>query len=634
MQLDQTHVVIRVRTLSEIGDLALTMIRRYPEAFFQVFFIGALPWIVLNTAALGWIPWQVGQDQLFDDQSVADLLRYAYWLATLVIVQVPLAGAFCTVYLGQAVFESRPTLGLAWREVRDHFWSLTWALGIWRLALPLMLVPLFRIGQEASLWWDFWVPTFALLWVAVQRSGRPFLPEMLLLEQCPIRSKDEAVVTLKRRSASLHGPITSELSSRFLTVSFVYLVLAASLYMSMIFLRGLLVGTWASDAYTWLIFYPLALWLIGSFSVLVRLLGYLDSRIRLEGWEVELAVRAEAIRQFGEDATTARRATTMDDQPPTSDDETSSVPPPAESGVPSDDGGRRDAARQSGVKSGTVVSSVILAIVLAMNSASIASADGVTIRMASPESPSFSSSSVFEVAGTTPEAYLDDSAWYDASEQTLRPVPVEERNVDASHRSSRWSAAPAPKKKTTTSASSRSGNSSWGRTIGWIILILAAISVAALIAWLLQYTDFNFGRPEEDLVAMSRGDQLDEQTRQRIEELPPELRQEEGHPRAIAERWMKEGNFDRAIVALFGHQLLLLDRAGWLRLSRGKTNRRYVMEARRQQPEAGDLLADTVEAFEYVYFGRHSLDAENFNRLWRQNGRLEWQVGSMSEQAA
>ena len=35
---------------------------------------------------------------------------------------------------------------------------------------------------------------------------------------------------------------------------------------------------------------------------MVRLLSYLDTRIRLEGWEVELAIRVEAMRQFGEDA--------------------------------------------------------------------------------------------------------------------------------------------------------------------------------------------------------------------------------------------------------------------------------------------------------------------------------------------
>ena len=51
-----------------------------------------------------------------------------------------------------------------------------------------------------------------------------------------------------------------------------------------------------------LVLFPMALWIMGGVSVIVRLLSYLDSRIRLEGWEVELAIRAEAMRQFGEEA--------------------------------------------------------------------------------------------------------------------------------------------------------------------------------------------------------------------------------------------------------------------------------------------------------------------------------------------
>ena len=51
-----------------------------------------------------------------------------------------------------------------------------------------------------------------------------------------------------------------------------------------------------------LVIYPLSLWCVAGISVMVRLLNYLDCRIRLEGWEVELAVRAEAMRQFGDDS--------------------------------------------------------------------------------------------------------------------------------------------------------------------------------------------------------------------------------------------------------------------------------------------------------------------------------------------
>ena len=41
---------------------------------------------------------------------------------------------------------------------------------------------------------------------------------------------------------------------------------------------------------------PLAGWLVIGFFAIVRFLAYLDLRIRREGWEVELVMRAEAAR--------------------------------------------------------------------------------------------------------------------------------------------------------------------------------------------------------------------------------------------------------------------------------------------------------------------------------------------------
>jgi hypothetical protein len=44
------------------------------------------------------------------------------------------------------------------------------------------------------------------------------------------------------------------------------------------------------------VLYPFCLWLVVAFLSVVRFLSYLDLRIRHEGWEVELLMRAEAQR--------------------------------------------------------------------------------------------------------------------------------------------------------------------------------------------------------------------------------------------------------------------------------------------------------------------------------------------------
>ena len=41
---------------------------------------------------------------------------------------------------------------------------------------------------------------------------------------------------------------------------------------------------------------PLAAWVVVGYFAVVRFLAYLDRRIRCEGWEVELLMRAEAAR--------------------------------------------------------------------------------------------------------------------------------------------------------------------------------------------------------------------------------------------------------------------------------------------------------------------------------------------------
>jgi len=63
-----------------------------------------------------------------------------------------------------------------------------------------------------------------------------------------------------------------------------------------------------------LVFFPLSLWCVAGISVIIRILNYLDTRIRLEGWEVELSVRAEALRQFGSDEQINTAATAVTPQ--------------------------------------------------------------------------------------------------------------------------------------------------------------------------------------------------------------------------------------------------------------------------------------------------------------------------------
>ncbi len=84
-----------------------------------------------------------------------------------------------------------------------------------------------------------------------------------------------------------------------------------------------------------------------------------------------------------------------------------------------------------------------------------------------------------------------------------------------------------------------------------------------------------------------------------------------------ARRLYELGDFNRAVVCLFAHQLLELDRMQIIRLARGKTNRQYMREVGRR-PALRQLVEQTMVAFEDVFFGNRSIDRARFEACWNR----------------
>ena len=82
-----------------------------------------------------------------------------------------------------------------------------------------------------------------------------------------------------------------------------------------------------------------------------------------------------------------------------------------------------------------------------------------------------------------------------------------------------------------------------------------------------------------------------------------------------ARRLYEQGDFSRAVVCLFAHELLELDRMQIVRLSRGKTNRQYLREVGRRTA-LKQLVEQTMVAFEDVFFGNQSIDRARFESCW------------------
>jgi hypothetical protein len=249
-----------------------------------------------------------------------------------------------------------------------------------------------------------------------------------------------------------------------------------------------------------------------------------------------------------------------------------------------------------------------------------------------------------ELAPASPsQSVLTDSIWFDAENGELKPVRVKPTQDDSLNRESRWlpkaDRVRVPNAPNSSATGTAGGGGLFGSGLtlgnlfGWLLLVLIVAMAVIAIKYALSRSDLEFGG-----VATGRNSKRQEgsdaQTIERMKHLPVELRRSGVNLRGEAQRLMEEANFDQAIILLFAHQLLLLDRAGLLRLNRGKTNRRYVRETRSVDRESAERLRATAEAFERSYFGAHALTADEFARLWVENEGLERSVQRRQEAAA
>lgn len=300
MQLDRTSIAIRQRSWSELGDLTFRVLREYAGPILGWGFAGALPFAILNAIVL--YPLLQFEDLMFAygytvEESVLRL-RATYLMVALVFLQSPLALQGITFYLGQAVFVEKPDGNEVVRQLKRRATSSFLALGILRMGL-LGWIVFFFIPRDSVFepFQEIVVLGIAMCGVAfLIRALRPFAPEILLLEQCPFRSSTPERPSFHKRSAWLHGPMSSDFFGLSLLTAFVGALGWYSLDMSERIAIGLVFGTWSSGWWTDWILTPLNLWLIAITQTVFRFLLYLDTRIRLEGWELELRLKAEAER--------------------------------------------------------------------------------------------------------------------------------------------------------------------------------------------------------------------------------------------------------------------------------------------------------------------------------------------------
>ncbi len=302
MQLDKTAILITQRSAVDLVDLSLFVIRRYwqPIAFFAA--IGILPFAIIDFVLL----WPLTQyDSLVmasNDFSGTDAyhVRYLWIMTALILIQSPLALSAVTYFIGQAVFIERPTARQVFTAVWKRIASMIFVVGILRMSL-ISFIPAAFLFQQPVFRPEIEIPIYFLGlcgMVYFVRGFRPFASEILLLERCPVlRSKKRPdQLAYGQRSRWLHSSLYNELFGVHIGVTIVEVFTALSISMSLMFLIGVMTGSWIWGFWMDLFLFPMTIWIVATWGTVIRFLLYMNSRIRTEGWEIELRLKAEAQR--------------------------------------------------------------------------------------------------------------------------------------------------------------------------------------------------------------------------------------------------------------------------------------------------------------------------------------------------
>jgi hypothetical protein len=192
-----------------------------------------------------------------------------------------------------------------------------------------------------------------------------------------------------------------------------------------------------------------------------------------------------------------------------------------------------------------------------------------------------------------------DYPWYDDQTDGVRRI-----NVKAE--------AQQPAQTATNVSSGPSWDLEW---LGWLLLVLVVLGILVMLLRTYWYRSRDRGGLDKaGLVGAAAS--VD-----RLEELPFPVAEADGDLLSAARRASEQGRYDQAIVWLYSHQLLELDRREDIRLTKGKTNRQYLRELR-PRPQLASLLNTSMVAFEDVFFGGHTLGRERFEECWRDAMQL------------
>jgi hypothetical protein len=216
--------------------------------------------------------------------------------------------------------------------------------------------------------------------------------------------------------------------------------------------------------------------------------------------------------------------------------------------------------------------------------------------------------------------------WYDESTGKVRRINVAgSADADSANRDSKWTKQPT---------ASTGGGVRWGwPAISWgfhYLFIFVFILLLGIIVYLIARAFLKDETREDAVVRRTIETSRDVD---RVQSLPIQLRKPTSDFLAEARRLYEAGDYSEAMIYLFSHELVLLDKHHVIRLAKGKTNRQYLRETR-QRPVLRGVLEPAIIAFEDVFFGRKRLSRERFEACWNRLDEFHAELEHLERAAA
>ncbi len=201
-----------------------------------------------------------------------------------------------------------------------------------------------------------------------------------------------------------------------------------------------------------------------------------------------------------------------------------------------------------------------------------------------------------------------DYPWYDAEADDVWPLRVRSGATEVKGESGERRVADEEGEDNRSITISPGGAMAGLEIVAWVAVGAVVVALVGVLLYAVLQSEGPTAK-KSDNTSVSGGVDL--------AALPVPIAAADSDLLAEARRWYDQGEFGRAMIYLYSHVLLRLDKGQLIRLAKGKTNRQYLREVG-GRTSLCEYFESAMHAFESAFFGRRDLPRDEFESAWRR----------------